>query len=218
MNIREVSSQFSVLIYTKNLNLGSAVKVNISRAGYEVFYLENENQIFQTLNESQPHVLILDLSSVTMLLSELIEKINIISPELKLIFLSQDEQFEVLSQYSEFNVHDIIPLSNKHIENRILWSLDKCCEMLFLSYKNEQIYSELVVAKKNQENVSMELAPKSHLSKGKSSHELIDSLKFAESKDDVIKIVFQSFSSIPCLFFKYIPSLNSFVLMQGLEL
>lgn len=215
MNIREVSSQFSVLIYTKNLNLGSAVKVNISRAGYEVFYLENETHIFQTLNESQPHVLILDLSSVTMLLSELIEKINIISPELKLIFLSQDEQFEVLSQYSDFNVHDIMSLSTTHIENRILWSLDKCCEMLFLSYKNEQIYSELVVAKKNQENISLELAPKSLLPKGKSSHELIESLKFAESKDDVIKIVFQSFSSIPCLFFKYIPSLNSFVLMQA---
>lgn len=215
MNIREVSSQFSILIFTKNLNLGSTLKVNTSRAGYEVFYLENEANIFQTLNESQPHVLILDLTSVTMLLSEIVEKINTISPELKLIFLSSDEQFEVLSQYSDFNVHEIISLTAAHIENRILWSLDKCCEMLFLSYKNEQIYSELVVAKKNQESVITELAKKAAVPKSKKSYEVIDSLKLAESKDDVIRIIFQNFGSIPCLFFKYIPSLNSFVLVQA---
>lgn len=215
MNIREVSSQFSVLVYTKNINLGSAVKVLISRAGYEVFYIENETNIFQTLNESQPHVLILDLSSISTMLSELVEKINLISPELKIIFLSNDDQFQVLSQYSEFNVHDIISLSVSQIENRILWSLDRCCEMIFLTYKNEQIYSELVIAKKNQENLLVETAQKATLPREKRSFELIDSLKFSESKDDVMRILFQSLGSIPCLYFKYIPSLNSFVLTQA---
>lgn len=215
MDIREVSSQFSVLIFTKNLNLGSAIKVNLGRAGYEVFYLENEANIFQTINESQPHVLILDLSSITTLLNELIEKVNIIGPELKIIMLSSDEQFQVLSEYSQYNVHDIISATSSFIENRVLWSLDRCCEMIYLTYKNEQIYSELVVSKKEQQGVISDLSRKVELQKHKSTHEIIESLKLAESKDEIIRNLFQNFGSLPCLYFKYILSLNSFVLTSA---
>lgn len=215
MNIREISSQFSVLVFTKNLNIGSSIKVTLGRAGYEVFYLENESNIFQTINEARPHVLILDLASISTLLNELIEKINIISSEMKIIFISNDDQFQVLSEYSEFNVQDIISLGQPNLENRVLWSLDKCCELIFLGYKNEQIYSELVVAKENQKTVLDELSKTKAVVPNKQAHEVISDLKLAESKDDVIRILFQSISTIPCLYFKYISSLNSFVLTNA---
>ncbi|MCB0369414.1 MAG: diguanylate cyclase [Bdellovibrionales bacterium] len=215
MNIREISSQFSILVYTKNLNRGSSIKVLLSRAGYEVFYLENENNLFQTINESKPHVLIIDLESISTLLSELVEKINNISSEMKMIFLSSDDQFQVLTEYSAYNLSDIISNQTANIENKVLWSVDKCCENIFLTYKNEQIFSELMDAKSKQENASTELSKKTEIDSFKRVHDLIKDLRLAESKDDVIRTVFQNLNPIACLYFKYISSLNSFVLTNA---
>jgi diguanylate cyclase (GGDEF)-like protein len=212
MKIREFSSQFCTLVFTKDMNLGSSIKVNLGRAGYEVFYLENENNLLQTISEAQPHVVILDLNSIQTLLNALIEKINTMNSEIKIIFISNSEQFQVLSGYSEFNVYDILALNLPQLDSRVLWAVDRCCEMLYLTYKNEQIFSELTLAKEDQKKSLSQVTIMSDFNDYKPCFELIENLKKSESKDDVIQILFQNLRSFSCLYFKFLSSLNSFVL------
>lgn len=212
MKIREYCSQFCTLVFTKDMNLGSSIKVNLGRAGYEVFYLENENNLLKTISEALPHVVILDLNSIQTLLSELIEKINTMNSEIKIIFISNSEQFQILSGYAEFNVYDILAFNLPQLENRVLWAVDRCCEMLYLTYKNEQIFSELSIAKQDLKKSSSELSKINILDEFKPCFELIENLKKSESKDEVIQILFQNLGSLSCLYFKFLSSLNSFVL------
>lgn len=218
MNIQELAPQFQVLIFSRNLDLGSAVKVQVSQAGYESFFIEHEESFWDRLAQIGPHVVVLDTGSITRPLNEYVEKINQFSNEVALIFLTEEDNFQIFVNYSDFGVREIINTKLPYVKERVLWAINRTCETIFLTYKNEQIFSELQKAKMGAAEAESEIAEstaKLTLPILKTIAEVVNDYRIAESKEDIIRMLFQNLNNIPLLFFKFLPSMNSFVMSHA---
>lgn len=216
MNIRELAPQFQVLIFSRNLDLGSTVKVQISQAGYESYFIEHEETFWDRLQQIAPHVVVLDTSTLTLPLNEYVEKINQFSSEISIIFLTEEDNFQIFVNYSDYGVRDVINTKLPYLKERVLWAVNRACEAIFLTLKNEQIYDELqkVQARTDKTEV-LEHTAKLALPVMKSISEVVNDYRIAESKEDIIRMLFQNLTNMPLLFFKFLPSMNSFVMSHA---
>jgi diguanylate cyclase (GGDEF)-like protein len=217
MNIRELAPQFQILIFSRNLDLGSTVKVQISQGGYESYFIEHEETFWDRLGQINPHVVVLDLGSLSEPLNSYVEKINKVSSEIALIFLTEEENFQIFVNYADYNVRDVIHTKLPYLKERVLWAVNRSCEAIFLTFKNEQLFAEL--QKKTTWEVDQtevfENTAKVEMPIQKSIAEVVNDYRIAESKEDIIRLLFQNLSSIPLLFFKFLPSMNSFVMSHA---
>lgn len=213
MNIREIAPQFQVLIFSHNLDLGSTVKVQISQAGYESFFIEHEEIFWDRLQQIVPHVVVLDVTTLTLPLNEYVAKINQFSSEIALIFVTEEDNFQIFVNYSDYGVREVIYSKLPYLKERVLWAVNRTCESIFLTLKNEQIYEELQNLKSHSEKTEV-VKPAAEIAQPvlKSISEVVNDYRVAESKEDIIRILFQNLPNIPLLFFKFLPSMNSFVM------
>lgn len=210
LNIREVSSKFSVYICSADLDIGASAKVALSRAGYDVYFLESDHLLLDRIQQSPPHLIILHLANITLRLSQLVEQVFKVSPEIKFIFLNRDEDFKVLSEYIKYGVMDILWLATPSIDERILFSTDRVCERIYLNYQNEQLYDQL------KKQPSAPLATK--VSSSVSSPSLVPLMrdyKLAQTKEEIVQLFLDQFPNEKIFFFKYLPSISSLVLSQS---
>ena len=213
MNIRDVSSKFCVYVCSADLNVGSSAKVALSRAGYEVYFLESDHLLLDRIQQNAPHLIVLHLQNISLRLSQLIEQILKVSPEIKIIFLNQDENFQVLSEYTQYGVMDILWASSAALDQRILFSVDRVCERLYLNYQNEQLYDQL---KKGTATASSAAPVVANTESSPLVH-LIRDYKLAQTKEEIVQIFLNQFSSERMFFFKYLPSVTSLVVSQSTQ-
>lgn len=217
MNIRELAPQFQILIFSRNLDLGSTVKVQISQAGYESYFIEHEETFWDRLQQIAPHVVVLDTNTLTMPLNEYVEKINQFSSEISIIFLTEEDNFQIFVNYSDYGVREVINTKLPYLKERVLWAVNRTCEAIFLTLKNEQIYEELqTIQARTDKTEILEHTAKLALPVMKSISEVVNDYRIAESKEDIIRMLFQNLTNMPLLFFKFLPSMNSFVMSHAL--
>lgn len=216
MNIRELAPQFQILIFSRNLDLGSTVKVQISQAGYESYFIEHEETFWDRLQQIAPHVVVLDTNTLTMPLNEYVEKINQFSSEISIIFLTEEDNFQIFVNYSDYGVREVINTKLPYLKERVLWAVNRTCEAIFLTLKNEQIYEELqTIQARTDKTEILEHTAKLALPVMKSISEVVNDYRIAESKEDIIRMLFQNLTNMPLLFFKFLPSMNSFVMSHA---
>lgn len=214
MKIREISSQFSLLVFSKDIDQGAAIKLALSHQGYEVYYVDTETAFLERLQEMSPHIVILSLKSLSTALNDIVEKVNQTSLEIRIIFLSADENFQILTDYAAYGVMDILPEAVAHLENHVSWSVDRSCEKLYLEYQNEQLYSKM----KELENrapvplvVETREEPKSLIS----YKEFISDLRAAQSKEEMISTMLRESKETPLVYLRYLPSMASFLVTDS---
>ncbi|MEK6773318.1 MAG: diguanylate cyclase [Bdellovibrionota bacterium] len=210
MKIRDLSSQFSLLIFSTDIDQGAAIKVSLSRGGYETYYVDNEIAFLDRLAQVTPHLVILSLKSLSTTLSEMVEKINQVSAEIHIIFLSNDEAFQILTDYADYGVVDILSESVPQLDNRVLWSVDRACEKIYLEYQNEQIFSQLKEAQSAKPEV-VAMSKTENDSDFFSYKEFILDLRVAQSKEDLIGIMLRSVPEVPLVYLRYLPSMFTFL-------
>jgi len=216
VNIRELAPQFQILIFSRNLDLGSTVKVQISQAGYESYFIEHEETFWDRLQQIAPHVVVLDTNTLTMPLNEYVEKINQFSSEISIIFLTEEDNFQIFVNYSDYGVREVINTKLPYLKERVLWAVNRTCEAIFLTLKNEQIYEELqAIQARTDKTEILEHTAKLALPVMKSISEVVNDYRIAESKEDIIRMLFQNLTNMPLLFFKFLPSMNSFVMSHA---
>lgn len=216
MNIRELAPQFQILIFSRNLDLGSTVKVQISQAGYESYFIEHEETFWDRLQQIAPHVVVLDTNTLSLPLNEYVEKINQFSSEIAIIFLTEEDNFQIFVNYSDYSVREVINTKLPYLKERVLWAVNRTCEAIFLTLKNEQIYEQLQsVQAQSDKTQALEHTAKLVLPEMKSISEVVNDFRIAESKEDIIRMLFQNLTNMPLLFFKFLPSMNSFVMSHA---
>jgi len=216
VNIRELAPQFQILIFSRNLDLGSTVKVQISQAGYESYFIEHEETFWDRLRQIAPHVVVLDTNTLSLPLNEYVEKINQFSSEIAIIFLTEEDNFQIFVNYSDYSVREVINTKLPYLKERVLWAVNRTCEAIFLTLKNEQIYEQLQSAQAQSDKTQvLEHTAKLALPAMKSISEVLNDFRIAESKEDIIRMLFQNLTNMPLLFFKFLPSMNSFVMSHA---
>lgn len=219
MDIRDYSSQFSVYILTANVDRGASVKVYLSQAGYDSYFFQDVGTFVQRVQENPPHLIVFFTSSLEGALADFVEKVHAINDDIKFICVSATTQFEILAQYNSWGFADVISDESASLESRIVWAVDRACEKLYLTYQNEQLLEDLEQAQQKSSElhqVAMENMKQVELERQKPappriSNRLVE-YRSASSKEDLIqKYLNHVAGDTLCLYFKYLPSVKSFV-------
>lgn len=199
------------------MDLGASTKVHLSQAGYDAYFFQDLETVLQRLQQNPPHVLVFSTASLSGTLSEFVNEVQKINGEIKFVVISALAQFSTLAQYNTLGFEDVLSEEAVALENRIVWSVDRVCEKLYLTYQNEQLFEDLQKEqKKVQENstkiqkLSLDLDEKKKISGIPVSSRLAE-YRSAQSKEEMAQKFLDLTSDFICLFFKYLPSVRSFI-------
>lgn len=220
MNIRDYSSQFTIYVYTTNVDSGAAVKVHLSQAGYDAFYFQDKETFNQRLRENAPHIVVFFTEGMSGSLNDFVSEIRAVNDDIKFIVASSIEQFDILAQYNQFGFVDVISLDPVALESRIVWAVDRACEKLYLTYQNEQLLEDLEDTRKKADVLQVEVlkntAPvEAKKPPGPSVPMRITDYRTSQSKEEIIQKYLAYLGTSLCVFFKFLPSLRSFVATHG---
>lgn len=219
MDIREYSSQFTIYIFTTDVNQGASVKVHLSQAGYDVYFINDPEALELRLKQNAPHILLFSTAALAGALSDFVAYVQAINDEIKFVALASAEQFDNLSQYNSSGFLDVILENALAIEARSVWAVDRACEKIYLNYQNEQLYDDLQKEKNKlsdleNQNKVLSLGLKSEEAAFSSSQSIayqISSYRSCVSKEEMIQSFLNRIRGTVCIFFKYLPSVRSFV-------
>lgn len=216
MNIRDYSSQFTVFTFSTNVDMGAGAKVHLSQAGYDSFFFQDEAALMQSLRESAPHILVFSTDSLSGTLTEFVGAVQQINDDIKFIVISSVAQFVTLAQYNAHGFVDVLSNEPVSIESRIVWAVDRACEKLYLTYQNEQLFDDLQAATVQVEELQKALQGVKQSEKkvgppGPSVPMRIADYRSSQSKEDLLQKFLGNLGSSLCVYFKYLPSLRSFV-------
>lgn len=217
MNIRDYSSQFTVYVFTTDVDLGASAKVYLSQAGYDAYYFQDAQTFEQRLRDNPPHILVFSTAALAGSLSDFVNLVQEINDEIRFIAISSVSQFDILAQYNAHGFVDVISDETAALESRIVWSVDRACEKIYLTYQNEQLFDDLNSANAKAEEIHS--AAVTSMKKAESEKVVAPSIamritdyRTAHSKEDLIqKYLNHLQSGTLCVFFKFLPSVRSFV-------
>ncbi|WP_413586482.1 GGDEF domain-containing protein [Bdellovibrio sp. HCB274] len=215
MDIRDHSSQFTIYVFTTDVDQGAAAKVSLSQAGYDAYFIQDPEQLEQRLKDTPPHLLVFSTATLAGALSDFVVHVQKINDEIRFIAISSLGQFDILSQYQSFGFMDVISDEAVALESRVLWAVDRACEKLYLSFQNEQLIEDLESSKQELEDVQTEsLKNLKHQEEAAARPAFpmrIADYRSAQSKEDMVQRFLNGISESRCVFFKFLPSVRSFV-------
>ncbi|MDG0815603.1 GGDEF domain-containing protein [Bdellovibrio svalbardensis] len=221
MNIRDHSSQFTIYVFTTDVDQGASVKVYLSQAGYDAYFFQDPEALETRLKENPPHILVFSTAALGGSLSDFVTHVQGINDEIRFIAITAISQFDILAQYNSFGFVDVISDEAAALETRVVWSVDRACEKLYLSYQNEQLFDDLQTVKQQVDEVhkaavtSMKAAAAAEKLETVSFATKIGQYRSAHSKEDLIQRFLNNISGSMCIFFKFLPSVRSFVATHG---
>lgn len=221
MNIRDYASQFSIIVFSSDLEKGPEIKLSLSQAGYETYFIDSESSVFERLDQFVPHVIVFTVASLRSPLTEFISKVNQVSEEIKIVMVTSDDTFQVSTVYTQYGVVDILPLTIHLLSERCLWAVDRCCESLYLTYQNEELYSQLkakpaVMPEVREGSVRFEVHQQSPMTSLQLSiPEVLSSFHNATNLDELLQIMVQFMSQSNVIYLKYFEAIQSFVAFQS---
>ncbi len=215
MNIRDYSSQFTVYVFTTNVDLGASAKVYLAQAGYDAFFFQDAALLEQGLRKPSASFGF-STAGLTGLLNDFVGLVQEINPEIHFIAMAPTTQFEVLAQYNTHGFVDVLSDEGASVESRIVWAVDRACEKIYLSYQNEQLFDDLQKTKEKMEEIhsaavtsmkQVEAEPVEN-TKPQIAKSLTD-YRTAQSKEDMIQKYLNHLHQHLCVFFKFLPTVRS---------
>jgi diguanylate cyclase (GGDEF) domain len=230
LNIRDYSSQFTVYVFTLDVDLGASVKVYLSQAGYDAYFFQDAEALEQRLQENPPHILVFSTAVLQGALADFVEHVQKINSDIKFIAISAAAQFDILAQYNEHGFVDVVTEEKTTQESRIVWAVDRACEKLYLTYQNEQIFDELqetrgqltqahdaaiTSMKKHEETKAIASAATAAAVAAPATSMRIADYRSGQSKEDLIQKFLNNAPESLIIYFKFLPSVRSFVATHG---
>ncbi|WP_409477973.1 diguanylate cyclase [Pseudobdellovibrio sp. HCB154] len=211
MNIREYSSQFSVSIFTQDVNLGTQIKHALTQAGYENYYFADVDEQLVRIEDNPPHVVIFDIRGSLMAPHEYIQKTLQASKEIKFIFLAPPEQIAAFKNYKKFNVYSVFNATEQAVDHQVLQSVDNICEIIFRTYQNEQLVEDLQKETQAKQVLQNTLTDERKAPEIRPYQLRIAEYKSATSKEDLLNVFYQQTPTQSWIYLKFVPSIETFI-------
>lgn len=219
-------SQFTILLSLSNVDVATQVKAKLSEAGYEVFFLPDQEAIVERVRQAAPHVILFSLDVLTSPLNDFVQTVVDINNEVLFIPVASLEQSVFLMDYREYNFAAVLP-QGEGLPSRTLWAVDEIIKGLYLTYQNEQIIQQMDKIRTIQETQEREIEKlQKDLIKAEPVQikREIEQFMKAHSKEDLIQIFFRELNQrflrrnqkIFGIYFKYLPTVQSLVATQSL--
>jgi diguanylate cyclase (GGDEF)-like protein len=217
VKIRDHAAKFTVYVYAADIDIGAGIKVALAQAGYDAFFFEDRDTLFNRIQEKVPHIVIFPTSSLKDQLSDFVEKILKLNSEIRMILVAKPKQFGTLAAYNDYGVVDLLNEEMEGLAPRAAFAVDRACEGLYLQYQNEKLLDELN-AQKGQLGQALQEAT---VSKGAAARmgppldERIKDYRSSESKEELLRKFMVNMGRVPCVFMKYLPSVRSLVVTHA---
>jgi len=135
MNLTIYRKEFSIFIYTDNVNLSRLLKQSLSERGYEAQFYDSGNLLKQAIHLALPHIVVLSHHDR---IADEIAAIAKISKEIQIILVGHDEQEEAMATLAEQDaVYDYVVNPVKFIK-AFAHRVDKAVEKWMIALINEQ--------------------------------------------------------------------------------
>lgn len=219
---QELRSQFSIMLYSHKVELSQVLRGELYERGYEVFAFIDQELALNRIAEAAPHIVIFELSSLEDPLHVFVEKVLQLNPEIQFICIAPHVELDALKEFQDFNFTAVI----NHEENiplRVAWVVEECCQSLYRLYQVEALNQENLslqnrISELKNEIVETEVRA-SQVPQELSIRERYQLFSKVFSKEDSVQVFFNHISGSG-VFFKFLPTVNSFVstLSKGIDL
>lgn len=225
MNISELRSQFTVFVFFPEVDMSAELKQLFVSSGYETYMFLDQEMLLDRIKQAAPHIVVFSLEVLKTPLSEFVQAVLNINPEVRLICQAPLGAAESLAEYRDYGIAQILPPGD-FLPVRSLWAVDVTCESLALTYQNEALLDQSMAANASAQELTQTLENMKFdmkaLGEGPNVEGLLQQLHRSVSKDDMISAYLAWFKAKEgagnacCIFFKYLPTVQSFVATQGL--
>lgn len=221
MNFRDLRSQFTVFIFFSSADENTEIKGAFVEAGYESFMFIDQDLLIERVKEAAPHVILFSVEALQSSLSDFVAQVLEANSEVQFACVAPAAQSDTLAEYREYNFSALIPMGEQ-LPVRSVWAADQICENLYRTYQNEELLKQ---NQKTQKEIleyskkARELESRKPIVKEVFLGEKMKAYAGASSKDDYLALFLKT---LPCraIFFKYLPTVSSFVatFAHGLEI
>ena len=223
MNLSQLRKQFHVFIFMGSADHNTELKAFFNEAGYESTLFKDQENLLLELRQSPPHLILFSPLALATPLSAFVTQVLEQNSEIQFVCVAGVEQAAVISEYRELNFSGFVP-AGAELAVRCLWQVDQICENLVRTYQAENLFEEkeklMLDRASTQENLQQTIAQNRSLSVQTekagvgSLTEKAKSYDGLSSKDEYLTAFLLK---IPCraIYFKYLPTVNSFVAVSG---
>lgn len=224
MNIQDLRSQFTIFFFMPEPS--AELKQTFVTSGYETFMFIDQDLIVDRVREAAPHVIVFSIEALSSGLSDFVQSVLQINSEVHFICVADKAQTEALMDYRDYNFGPVLePGDQFHF--RALWAVDNVCEKLALQYMNESLadqnkglLGEKEIIEKNVQDLGQQLQS---VDGGPRVQDALDYFAKVDSKEDLLQkyfrfILMKKPESANGIFFKYLPSVSSFIATQAYPL
>lgn len=211
MKISDHASKFGVFILATDSGWGAEAKTHVSKAGYETHLITDYVGMSIHLRAENPHIIVFSLNEVPGRLSEFIEGVLKFNPEIRFVAIGDMAHFDSLRSYEPHGVEQFVVYHPDHLGLRVAAAVDRICEKLYYIYQNEQLLESAKGPSKPEaspiatgaQGVAVPLSAR------------IATYQTSETREALVQNFFDSTGVKPLIYFRFLPSISSFVAIQA---
>lgn len=211
MNIRDYASQFTVSVFSQDVDLGTKLKYAITQAGYDNHYFTDIDEQISSADENPPHIIVFDARGALLPPHEYVATCLKISTEIKFIFLSLPEQIHAFKSYRKYNVYHFLNVLDIAIEHTTLASVESLAEIIYRTYQNEQLAESLNEVEGKAIKLQQTLEQERSAPKVRPYQNRIADYKSALSKEQLLDIFYKQTPQQSWIYLKYVATIQTFV-------
>ena len=205
------NSEFSIFVLSQNPDLGSRVKLVLSQAGFEAFFFADFDEMIERVQLNPPHVIVVDHEVLVFELAAFFEKILGISPEIKIVVLTESEKFVDLQNFKSFNLTAFFDRLESGVALQVLSTVEQTCEVLYRTYQNEQIFSQYQQSQDSGKQLKQAVLQERQGPQVRPFQMRISEYKMAESKEQLLQLFFKQAPQQSWVFLKFIKSIQTYI-------
>ena len=204
-------SEFSIFVLSQDAELGSRVKLGLSQAEFEAYFFADFDEMFERVQLNPPHVIIVDHDVLVFELAVFFEKILAISPEIKIVVLSESEKFIDLLSFKSFNLIGFFDRLGTQVALQVLSAVEQACEILYRTYQNEQMFIRYQNIQDAGEQLKQQVSHERLGPQVRPFQMRISDYKMAESKEQLLQLFFKQSPQQSWVFLKFIKSIQTYI-------
>lgn len=218
MNFDQQKSHFSVLIYSQDVERSVRLRLKTLSAGYLVSSEASFGLLLEDIKINTPHVIVIDLFSVSVPLHEIIEAVLLISAEIRFVFVVQQKDHSLFENYYKYNLAGVVDLSHDSWDRSVLSFIDQCCENLFRTYQNEQLYEKNKKLSIELEDLKLQLSEERTGPAVRPYQTRIALYKTAQTKEELLNYFYESTPQQSWVYLKNIASIQTLIAVSFFNL
>lgn len=211
MKIKDIARDFSVFVFSQDIDLGVDLKLNLKNHNYQVDLFSDHDELFSQFKESPSHIVVLDVATLIIPIAQFFETLLQISNEVKIIIISPPEHMNSFNQYVDYNLQSVYCRTDQFKVRYVCSACDLTIESLYRVYQNEHVLELFEQEKKQHDRVESVLQNERSSPQVRPYQIRIAQYKSCQSKEELLDIFYQQASLQSWVYLKYIPTIETFI-------